>query len=189
MFYIVALLCTHSNARALVAHLQLAPRSLPGIINIAAILIKWQSRIASHSRGHSAHKSPASMLHIVLNQRYESCSTSSEWDAVEWEDSRVSCRTTGVCWSFCDTNLNMSLCVAAKKKDTIRSCCVLVSIKFSHGIFNQWGWFFFFFFVAGDWKWVGANDKWKRSAPFISPASGVKWRLAATIRAASAGWY
>lgn len=33
------------------------------------------------------------------------------------------------------------------------------------------------------------NDKWKRSAPFISPVSGVKWGLAPTIFASSAGWY
>lgn len=35
------------------------------------------------------------------------------------------------------------------------------------------------------WKWVGANDKWQRDASFVSPTSGVKWRLAATIRAAN----
>ena len=45
------------------------------------------------------------------------------------------------------------------------------------GHFIKRGWFFFFLCacVCGDRKWVGANDKWKRSAPFISPASGVKW--------------
>lgn len=45
--------CAHTNnpqcRLALAGNLQLAPWSLPGIINISATLIKWQSRISSHS--------------------------------------------------------------------------------------------------------------------------------------------
>lgn len=127
-FFIVALRCTDSSW-VLVGNLQRAPRSLPGIINIAAILIKWQSRIASHSRGHLAHKSTASTLCIVLNQWYES--SISHMNLMWW-----SCRVRrqqqqqqqGVlqdnrCLLVCDTNLNMWLCAAAKTEPSTAMLC------------------------------------------------------------------
>lgn len=73
---------------------------LPGVINIASILIKWRRRIASHTRGHLARKQPlcSVFFHIsgisaVLPLSWDG------WDAVEWKHRKLSCRTTGVCLS------------------------------------------------------------------------------------------
>lgn len=109
----------YRQLRVLVGNLQRAPQSLPGIINIAAILIKWQSRIASHSRGHSAHKSTASMLYVVLNLRI-SC----EYSVVKRAGfcRMRSCRTTGVCLFV--TRILMAGYVLRQKRIRAQSCYI-----------------------------------------------------------------
>lgn len=162
----------------LVGNLQQSPQSFPGIINIPAILMNWQSRIAWHSRDHLAHKSNSwhvlYCLKVVWVLLYLCHDMSREM--------AERCLAGQQVFAGAPVTRMLMCCGKDCALDTAMFC--FVSIKFSHGIYNQWGCFF-----SEDWKWVGANDKWKRDAPFISPTSGLKWGLAATIRAASAGCY
>ena len=78
---------------------------------------------------------------------------------------------------FCPTRFLIWGYVLLKKKKKKADPNAAMTKVCTWGISSNEDDFFFFLCacVCGDRKWVGANDKWKRSAPFISPASGVKW--------------
>jgi len=134
--FMALLLCTHSPEHwlALLGNLQLAPRFPPGIINFAAILIKWHSRIALHSTAHTNQeavccpKPLACILFCLCHER---------------KPRRVSYLQDNRCFWW--GHVSLSTCQSAAEQSY-----VALSIHFSHRISYQWGWFSF---ESRKWHW------------------------------------
>lgn len=84
----------------------------------------------------------------------------------------------------CDTNLNGRLCAAAKTDPStvmLHFCVNVKTILINKGDF---------FFLKMENKWGRMTNGREALLSFhLLVFGGVKWGLAATIRAASAGWY
>lgn len=106
--------------------------------------------------------------------------------AARCEYSRPSCTTTGV-MSDCDTHSNKGLNVLRESVASVqpRRMPALPRLRVQCLIAE-----YYYSFLALRYETLArGSEERKGRAPLLSPADGVKGGAAATIRAASAGWY